>query len=421
MAVFVFFNATQIAHAQATTALPLGQTKVFNDDLMYFNIAEDEPPPTCGSTTAGAGNGATGIGAGNVQIAFNYFVTTRGLTPSQSGGIVGNLMVEDPGLIPETVQGGRPPSDTPTGPGYGIAQWSPERQQGLIALAATEAPPNNKPNSLITQLDYVWQELNTTHKAALADLKANTVYDSFHDTAYNNAISIMLKYEAPAEKAIKGPNAVTRGGNADQLVARYGGSVGTAVPVSTGAIAGTCAGTDAAVACTGPAPTPSSGVALSALRQDVVCRAQAELKVWQAPGVKPAELCNKYGAGVPCEQWCADFVSWIFDQAKYPLQPDPDWRVASVQGVWNISKLGTRFHFHPAAGYSPKPGDIVIHKEGGTSHTNIVVAVSGTTITMIGGDQGSGPYGGPNSKSVVSQVIQKGVAAGDTTGYVTPD
>lgn len=400
-------------------ALPPGQRKVFDNDVLYFNIQEDRPSTGC-AAAAGAGNGKDPVGADNVQKAFNYFVTVRGLSPAQSAGIVGNMMVEDPGLVPTTVQGGGTSQTPIAGKGYGISQWTDGgRQAGLVALAQTEVPPNNTPASLTTQLDYVWQELNTSYKSALTDLKAGTVRVPGSDAAYNAAVSFMINYEAPKDRSPTGPNAQARGGNADQIMARYGG--GITVGTTGAAGAGGCASAGS-VDCSGTAGAPGGSTSgLSTVRQQVVCLALGELKVWQAPGVQPAVLCNKYGAGTPCEEWCADFVSWIFDQAKYPVKPDPNWRVAAVQGLWDIGLQNQNFHFHPAAGYTPKPGDIVIHKQNGTSHTNIVISVAGATITTIGGDQGSGPYGGPNSKSVVSQGTQKGPTDQDTTGFVSPD
>jgi hypothetical protein len=412
---FLLFNLTQFASAQATTGLPPGQLRVFNDDILGFNIEPDTP---AGCPAASGGNGADLAGADNIKKAMSYFITVRGLTAAQAAGIVGNLMVEDPGLVPTTVQGGGTAQAPISGKGYGIGQWTDGgRQAGLVSLAKTEAPPNNTPASLTTQLDFVWQELNTTYKGALADLKAGTVRVPGKSAAYNAAVSIMINYEAPKEKSPTGPNAIARGGNADQIV---GGGGGAAVG-STGGAAG-CAGAGA-VACNtaGPSAAPGANAGVSQVRQDVVCLAQEELKAWQQPGVKPAELCSKYGAGKPCEEWCADFVSWIYDKAKYPVQPEPNWKVGLVQGLWDIGKLNKNFHFHPAAGYTPKPGDIVIHKQNGTSHTNIVISVAGAVITTIGGDQGSGPYGGPNSRSVVSQGTQKSSTDQDTTGFVSPD
>ncbi len=187
-------------------------------------------------------------------------------------------------------------------------------------------------------------------------------------------------------------------------------------PATAGASQTGCAG--AAVNC-----NSSDGQSVgSGLRSKVVCLAQAELATWKAgPPNGPAEYCKKYIDGLDqknwCEEWCADFVSWVFNQAGYPLK-QPNWRVPSVDGIRQIGSGGGKFALKNN-GYTPQPGDIALHQNG-SSHVNIVVAVNGTTVTMIGGDQGQGPYGGPNSKSIVSQYDNKGFIAGPLSGYVVP-
>jgi len=158
------------------------------------------------------------------------------------------------------------------------------------------------------------------------------------------------------------------------------------------------------------------------VRAKVVCLAQAELAIWKnGPPGGPAQYCKKYIDGLNqtnwCEEWCADFVSWIFNTAGYPLK-QPNWRIPSVDGIRQIGSGDGKFAFK-TTGYTPQPGDIALHQNG-SSHVNIVVAVNGETVTMIGGDQGQGPYGGPNSKSIVSQYDNKGFIAGPLSGYVVP-
>ena len=409
--------AQMTMHAQA--ALPAGQQRVFDDGIGYFNI---EPDVIAGCSGGGAtGNGAALVGSDNAKKAFNYFIQTRGLTPAQSAGIVGNLLGESGGLlIPDIVQGGGR-SETPVaGKGYGIGQWTDApRQAGLVKLAQQEGKPAS---DFGVQLDYIWLELNTTEKRALDDLKADNIYVPGKSTAYNAAVSFLINFERAKDHAANGPNAIKRGGYADQLVGgpvvpTTGGSNTNSLPTTTGTGVSGCAASS--VVCNTSATTPTVAQ-LSPVRTQAVCLAQQELAVWQAPGVQPAQLCSKYGAGKPCLEWCAFFVSWIFDQAKYPLKPDPNWQVGPVQGIWDIGKLNQNFHFHPAAGYTPKPGDIVIYKEG-MSHTNIVVDISNGMMITIGGDQGPGPYGGPNSRSIVSEGSKRSFTGDSVTGFVSPD
>lgn len=193
-------------------------------------------------------------------------------------------------------------------------------------------------------------------------------------------------------------------------------------PPTAGASQAGCAG--APINCGGDGQTQTG------VRAKVVCLAQAELAIWNAKGGPPggpAEYCKKYINGLgqsggrpdgSCEEWCADFTSWIFNQAGYPLQ-QPNWRISFVDNIRLVGVAGGKFTFK-TTGYTPQPGDIALHENQGSSHVNIVVAVNGDTVTMIGGDQGHGPYGGPNSQSVVSQYDNKGFIAGPLSGYVVP-
>lgn len=100
---------------------------------------------------------------GSKKQAYEFFIG-KGLNPHQAAGIVGNLMQES-GLKTSIKGDG--------GKAFGIAQWHPDRQKGLEALAKSLGTSKSDFN---TQLEYVWQELNTTEKRALDKLmQAKTV------------------------------------------------------------------------------------------------------------------------------------------------------------------------------------------------------------------------------------------------------
>jgi hypothetical protein len=170
---------------------------------------------------------------------------------------------------------------------------------------------------------------------------------------------------------------------------------------------------------------------LSSVRQSVVCIAQQELTTWEAQPGYPWNGTNsysetgylKYSQG-RTEEWCADFASWVYNQTGYPLQPDPNWNISYVPNIQSTSEQNQNFHWHDLTNpsdpdydpnYAPKPGDLAIH---GADHVNIVVSISGRTITLIGGDQGNGPYPGG---SIVSTQIATSPTGGGITGYVSPD
>lgn len=107
----------------------------------------------------------------NAITAYNYFIG-KGLSPAASAGIVGNLIAES-GVNPESVQ--------PGGAGRGIAQWSVGGRwnPGLMT--------GNPTTDLQNQLDYVWQELNTSYTSVLAGLQAAqnvTVATTIVETQY---------------------------------------------------------------------------------------------------------------------------------------------------------------------------------------------------------------------------------------------
>lgn len=97
------------------------------------------------------------------NIIIDYF-TSKGLTRTQAKGIYGNLMQESRGNIKAVSSDGNN--------SYGLAQWTGERKQRLFNMYG--------PNPTINQqLDFLWWELNNTHKNALLSLKkATTVSDA---------------------------------------------------------------------------------------------------------------------------------------------------------------------------------------------------------------------------------------------------
>lgn len=80
------------------------------------------------------------------------------LAKIQSAGTVGNL-IQESGLKTGIKGDG--------GKALGLAQWHPDRQKGLKVLADSRGVDIT---DLDTQLEYVWQELNTTEKKALDSL-----------------------------------------------------------------------------------------------------------------------------------------------------------------------------------------------------------------------------------------------------------
>lgn len=89
--------------------------------------------------------------------AMQYFIS-KGLEPHQAAGLVGNLVRESRLNADSTNSSSK---------AYGIAQWLGDRKKALFAKYG------NTP-TLENQLDYVWHELNNTHKRGLKYLKLAT-------------------------------------------------------------------------------------------------------------------------------------------------------------------------------------------------------------------------------------------------------
>ena len=100
-------------------------------------------------------------------------------------------------------------------------------------------------------------------------------------------------------------------------------------------------------------------------------------------------------------------------------------------GIAGIGQKNEKFKWHPAgSNYTPQPGDLTIYGSD-YHHVDIVVSVSGSNVTTIGGDTnppGYAPHGtdypkppGSPSGSVVSEGIKYGLYSGDVYGYVSPE
>ena len=104
----------------------------------------------------------SGSGDSFMNQVINFF-TNKGLSVNQARGILGNLMQESKG---------NPYATNRTSGATGIAQWLGSRKQKL------KAKYGNNP-TLQQQLEFIWEELNTTEKNAFQKLlNTNNVADA---------------------------------------------------------------------------------------------------------------------------------------------------------------------------------------------------------------------------------------------------
>lgn len=106
------------------------------------------------------------------------FFMNKGLTKNQAKGIYGNIMQESGGNIRAKSSDGYN--------SYGLAQWTGNRKLRLFSKYGKHPTKQQ-------QLEFLWEELNTSEKDALKDLlKTRTVEEA--------TTSFMNKFERPAAK-----------------------------------------------------------------------------------------------------------------------------------------------------------------------------------------------------------------------------
>lgn len=174
------------------------QRKTIDSGARYFNVEEYVCKPyTQGSTSSNPISGSN-----NQEIAYKFFVG-KGLTPEQAAGIVGNLMQESTESID-------PLAVNSTGH-KGIAQWD----SGRYAALEDWATINSKdPAQLLTQLEYIWEEMNTSEQATLTKLRTAA-------TAKDAALFFEETYERSG-----GDGNANRIKYAEDTLALYGGATG---------------------------------------------------------------------------------------------------------------------------------------------------------------------------------------------------
>lgn len=108
----------------------------------------------------------------------NFFMN-KGLTKNQARGIYGNIMQESGGKHNIVSRDGHN--------SYGLAQWTGSRKARLFSKYGTNPTVNQ-------QLEYLWEELNSSEKGALDALRSTS--------SVEDATKIfMQKFERPANWA----------------------------------------------------------------------------------------------------------------------------------------------------------------------------------------------------------------------------
>jgi hypothetical protein len=116
----------------------------------------------------------------------------------------------------------------------------------------------------------------------------------------------------------------------------------------------------------------------------IACTAAKEWDTWQSEPTNHSSLLNTYTDGAPYEEWCADFVSYVYKEAGYPFAQGEaaGWDESNANNIQNMG-----FTTHNPSNYAPQPGDVAYFDyEGG--HVEIVVS-GGKNPTFVYGNSGT--------------------------------
>lgn len=148
--------------------------------------------------------------------------------------------------------------------------------------------------------------------------------------------------------------------------------------------------------------------------QRVACYAVKEWTSWQSGSSSHATLLNNYSDGNGYEEWCADFVSYVYQEAGYPFSQGErnGWDEYNAN---NIQYMG--FTYHNAAGYTPQPGDIAYFDYSG-GHVEIVIS-GGPTPTFVYGDSATIDPATGNGDMEANTIVSDG-SMGQVLYYLSP-
>ncbi|HUD06698.1 MAG TPA: ricin-type beta-trefoil lectin domain protein [Candidatus Saccharimonadales bacterium] len=149
--------------------------------------------------------------------------------------------------------------------------------------------------------------------------------------------------------------------------------------------------------------------------QRVACFAGLEWTHWQSGNPSHNDLLNIYSDGNGYEEWCADFVSYVYKEAGYSFTQGErnGWDEYSAN---NIQNLG--FTEHDPSNYTPKPGDIAYFNYS-SGHVEIVVS-GGTKPTFVYGDSATIDPATGNGDMEANTITNEG-SSGQLQYYLSPN
>lgn len=166
-----------------------------------------------------------------------------------------------------------------------------------------------------------------------------------------------------------------------------------------------------------PSPRATQTSTCTQLSKDetIACNAAKEWDNWQSQPTNHEGLLNTYTDGAPYEEWCADFVSYIFKESGYPFTQGEanGWDESNANNIQNMG-----FTMHNPSNYMPKPGDVAYFSYNG-GHVEIVVS-GGKHPTFIYGNSGTIDPTTGNGQMEANTKLGDGTL-GDLVYYLSPN
>ena len=149
--------------------------------------------------------------------------------------------------------------------------------------------------------------------------------------------------------------------------------------------------------------------------QLVACNATKEWIRWTTQSNNQLSLLGAYTGGASYEEWCADFVSYVYKESGYPF-------TNGNYGGWDENTapdiVNQGFTIDQQPNYQPKAGDVAYFDYNG-GHVEIVV-VGGKNPTFIYGDSGTTDPTTGNGDMAANNITQK-PGEGSLQFYLSPN
>lgn len=164
-----------------------------------------------------------------------------------------------------------------------------------------------------------------------------------------------------------------------------------------------------------PSATEFNGCHQATKGERIACTATEQWDTWQSEPNNHEALLTAYTGGAPYEEWCADFVSYIYKQAGYPFTQGgyEGWDESNANKIQDQG-----FTMHNPADYTPQPGDVAYFDyEGG--HVEVVVS-GGKHPTFVYGNSGTIDPTTGNGEMEANTITQDG-SLGNLVYYLSPN